>query len=387
MPFDKPVVIAHRGASGYLPEHTIAAYELAIEMGADYIEPDLVSTKDGVLVARHENFINETTDVADRLDFADRRRVKVIDGVELDGWFTEDFTLAELKTLRAKERIPGLRPDNVGYGGQFEIATFDEILALAKKYSVDGRTIGIYPETKHPSYFASIGLPLERKLVDQLSAAGYTGADAPVCIQSFEVANLKALRQVTDLPLIQLIEDDKDKPAPQDFVLARDPRTYVDMLTPKGLAEIATYADGIGPSKRQIIPWDEDGTLGTPTSLVDDAHRVGLLVHPYTFRLENDFLPADFRIGSNPSGHGDLARELDTYLAAGIDGMFSDFADLAVAAKARARSANTPLHTASAALGPAPRRSTSSPDPSAAAADRKAAAKPDSRRSPGGRQL
>jgi glycerophosphoryl diester phosphodiesterase len=303
---ERPIVIAHRGASGYRPEHTLASYELAIEMGADFIEPDLVPTKDGVLVARHENEISETTDVADRPEFADRRAAKRIDGAEVTGWFTEDFTLAEIKTLRAKERLPFRDPSR---NGRFEVPTLDEILDLARR-----RGAGVYPETKHPTYFRSIGLPLEETLVLALHAAGYRGRDAPVYIQSFEVGNLKALRRRTDLPLIQLLDAEG---GPFDLR-----ETYRDLATPSGLAEIATYADGIGPNKRLIVPVRPDGGLEAATPLVDDAHRAGLLVHPWTFRSDERFL--------SPAYQGEPAREYEHFFSLGVDGVFSDFPDVAL---------------------------------------------------------
>lgn len=320
----KPIVIAHRGASGERPEHTLAAYQLAIEQGADFIEPDLVMTKDGQLVARHENDITGTTDVASRTEFADRKRSKTIDGVSHSGWFTEDFTLAELKTLRAKERLPQLRRGNSAFDGQFEVPTLREIIALAKEASArTGRTIGIYPETKHPSYFASIGLPMEAVLVAELKAAGWDRADAPVFIQSFEVNNLKALKQLTKAPLIQLMAADggpADKAQP----------SYKAMATPQGLKAIAAYAAGIGPQKDMVVAGD-----GSVSPLVADAHAVGLKVHPWTFRAENFFLPMSLRTGSNPADHGDMAAEIARFLAAGVDGLFTDHPYLGVQARDR----------------------------------------------------
>lgn len=329
---EAPIVIGHRGASGYRPEHTLASYQLAVDLGADFIEPDLVSTKDGVLVARHENEISATTDVEDHPEFADRHTTKTIDGEELSGWFTEDFTLAELKTLRATERIPELRPDHTAFDGRFEIPTLQEVVDLAKREGV-----GIYPETKHPSYFDSVGLSLEEPLVDVLHASGYSGPNAPVFIQSFETANLRELRTMTQLPLVQLIGGEGQ---PYDFVLAGDPRTYDDLVTREGLAEIATYAQGIGPDKNRIIPRDDQDRLQEPTSLVTDAHRAGLLVHPYTFRNENAFLPADLRQGDPDSpaylrATGDAPAEYERFYALGIDGLFSDHPDTAVAVRSR----------------------------------------------------
>ena len=284
-----PLVIGHRGASGYRPEHTLASYDLAIAMGADYIEPDLVATKDGVLIARHENEIGGTTDAAAR--FPDRKAAKTVDGRRVEGWFAEDFTLAEIKTLHARERLP-FRDHS--FDGRFEVPTFQEIIDLAKRRSREtGRTIGLYPETKHPSYHAEIGLPLEARLLEVLAANGYADETAPVFIQSFEVANLKALKVMTRIRLVQLMGEARDRP--YDFVRAGDPRTYGDLTNPAALAAIAAYAAGIGPSKRLIVPANPDGHLAAPTSLVADAHRAGLLVHPYTFRSEPRFLAPDYR--------------------------------------------------------------------------------------------
>ena len=321
-----PIIIAHRGASGERPEHTIASYTLAIEQGADYIEPDLVLTKDGVLVARHENEISETTDVADKPEFADRKTTKTIDGAKMIGWFTEDFTLAELKTLRAKERLPMLRKANTAYDGQFEIPTFEEIILLAKaKERESGRRIGIYPETKHPTYFASIDLPHEAPLLAILEKHGYRAKEDPLFIQSFEVGNLKALRGKTKLRLIQLMSKD-DGPAD-------DPATkYAAMSTPEGLKSIATYADGIGVEKAMVIPRTLLGNLGEPTSLVADAHMAGAGVHIWPLRPEKYFLALGPRSGLNPAGHGDLVAEIKAFLATGIDGFFSDNVAEAVAA-------------------------------------------------------
>lgn len=320
-PLSPPIVIAHRGVSGLRPEHTLASYELAIEQGADFIEPDLVPTRDGVLVARHENDITDTTDVAKHPEFAARKTTKVIDGEKHTGWFTEDFTLVELKTLRAKERLPMLRPDNMKFDGQFEIPTFAEIIALAKKRSVGGRTIGIYPETKHPTYFASIGLPTNEKLVAQLNAAGWKDATAPVFIQSFEVNNLKALHKLTRVRLIQLMDASG---APADGAAP----SYAAMATPEGLKAIATYAWGIGPNKDLVMKGND-----LPSTIVADAHKAGLRVHPWTFRAENFFLPASMRVGINPRGHGRLSDEIQRYLELGIDGFFTDFAGIGVEAR------------------------------------------------------
>jgi glycerophosphoryl diester phosphodiesterase len=317
-----PLIIAHRGASGYRPEHTLEAYELAIELGADFIEPDLVSTRDGVLIARHENDLSETTDVAGHPEFADRRRTKRVGRIERTGWFSEDFTLAEIKTLRAKERLPSR---DQSYNGEFQVPTFQEVLDLAgRKGAETRRTIGVYPETKHPTYFRSLGLPLEEPLLAALHGAGYRGKDAAVYIQSFETGNLRELRRRTDLPLIQLLEVEGQ---PFDLTAAGDSRTYRDLAAPEGLAAIATYADGIGPNKRLIVPIDAGGRLQPPTSLVADAHRAGLLVHAWTFRSDGPFLALNYE--------GDHRREYEQFFRLGVDGVFSDFTDHAVAARAK----------------------------------------------------
>ena len=325
-----PLVIAHRGASAYRPEHTLAAYRLAIGMGADFIEPDLVSTKDGVLVARHENEIGGTTDVASHPEFASRRTTKVIDGTPLTGWFTEDFTLAELKTLRAKERIPQLRPANTAFDGEYEIPTLQEVIALAKAEGV-----GIYPETKHPTYFDAIGLSLEEPLVAALEANGLDKPSSKVFVQSFEVSNLQQLDTMIRVPLVQLTSASG---RPYDFTAAGDPRTYADLTSPSGLKGVAKYADGLGPEKSQIVPRDAQNRLTAPTTLVRDAHRAGLVVHPYTFRPENNFLPADFREGDPASpeylrARGDAPGELALFYRLGVDGVFADNADTAVATR------------------------------------------------------
>ncbi len=318
-----PLVIGHRGASGYRPEHTIAAYELAIQMGADYIEPDIVSTKDGILIARHENDISETTDVANRPEFSNRKTTKKIDGKDVTAWFTEDFTLAEIKTLRAKERLPFR---NHSFDGRFEIPTLQEVIDLAKRKSVQiGRTVGIYPETKYPTYFQSINLPLEKPLVTILKANGYTSKNDPVFIQSFEVENLKRLDKMTDLPLIQLLDEANKQP--YDFVVKGDSRTYGDLTSPKELAKIAEYADGLGPYKRLIVPAGEDKRLKPTTSLINDAHAVGLRVHTWTFRNEDQYLAPDY--------NGNFQAEYEQFFKLGIDGVFSDFPDTAVTARNR----------------------------------------------------
>jgi glycerophosphoryl diester phosphodiesterase len=294
-----PLIIGHRGASGHRPEHTLASYRLAAEMGADYIEPDLVSTKDGVLIARHENEIGGTTDVA--VKFPDRKRTKTIDGQSIDGWFSEDFTLAEIKTLRATERLAFRSHD---YDGRFEIATFEEVIVLAKQLGRElGRTIGIYPETKHPTYFRGIGLPLEERLLQALDKHGWNSREAPVFIQSFEAGNLRALRKQTTVRLIQLAATGA-------------------VVEGERLKDIATYADGIGPEKRLIIPVKPDGSVGPPTDLVARAHALGLLVHAYTLRIDKQFLPAGY--------NGNAAEEFRQFRDAGVDGFFTDFPDVAV---------------------------------------------------------
>jgi len=324
-------VIAHRGASCHRPEHTLASYALAIRQGADYIEPDLVSTKDGFLVARHENEISGTTDVADHPEFADRRATKVVDGREVTGWFTEDFTLCELKTLRAKERLPGVRPGNTRFDGKFKVPTFDEVLRLAATASRrNGRGIGVYPETKHPTYFDSIGLSLEEPLLQTLRRHDLDHRGSRVIIQSFETKNLRELSRHTQVPLVQLIDS---AGAPYDFVASGDHRGYRDLTTPAGLKEVARYADGIGAHKDLVLPRDPTtGATGEPSDLVGDAHRERLLVHVWTLRVENQFLATNFRNGTDPNAPGDLRAEVRAFLDAGVDGMFSDNPDLAVGA-------------------------------------------------------
>ena len=337
----KPVVIAHRGASGYFPEHTLAAYAAAIDMGADYIEPDLVMTRDGELIARHEIALaivdpatgeigEATTNVHTLPQFAARRTTKRIDGKEGTGWFAEDFTAQEIKTLRARERIPRTRPANAAHDDRYEIPTLQEIIDLAKAEArARGRTIGIYPETKHPSYHAAIGLPLEPPLLRILADNGWNDERAPVYIQSFETANLRALRRATRVRLIQLLGASG---RPWDFAASGDPRTYADLATPAGLAEIARYADGVGPNKALVIPRGPDGALAQPGTFVRDAHAAGLLVHPWTFRAENEFLPREFRRGTERAARGDGEGEIAAFLQAGIDGFFTDHPDIGVAA-------------------------------------------------------
>lgn len=314
-----PIVIAHRGASAQLPEHTLEAYKLAIAQGADYIEPDLVPTMDGHLVARHENEIGGTTDVASRAEFADRRKTKVVDGEQVDGWFTEDFTLAELKSLHARERLPQLRAGNARHDGKYLIPTLEEIIALARAEGAKrGRPVGLYIETKHPSYFRGLGLPLEERLLAVLRAEGLDAPGAPVFIQSFETGNLRMLATQTRLPLIQLMAAEGG-PADQPDL------RYADMATPAGLATIASYARGVGVEKAMVIPRTKDEQLAAPSSLLRDAHATGLLVHVWTFRPENYFLPKEQRTNGSPADHGDLRGELRQFLKIGIDGLFSDY--------------------------------------------------------------
>ena len=334
-----PIVIGHRGASGYRPEHTLSAYELAIMQGASYIEPDVVMTKDRSLIARHEPvlaavesttgaLIEATTNVHELPRFASRKATRTIDGRSVTGWFAQDFTLEEIKTLNARERLPELRPNNGTFLDE-RIPTLQEVIDLAKVKSTQlGRTIGVYPELKHSTYHFAAGLPMEHALVQVLAANGWNHAAAPVYIQSFEVGNLKYLNTLTGVKLVQLFNVTGK---PYDFVVMGDPRTYDDLATAAGLFEVSTYASGAGANKLQIIPRNPDGTLGKPTSFSADAHAAGLEVHAWTFRAENFFLPADFKRGSDPAPCGDLKGELAAYLATGIDGFFTDHPDIGVA--------------------------------------------------------
>ena len=341
--FAHPLVIAHRGVPGLRLEHTRPSYDLAIDDGADYIEPDVVASRDGHLIVRHENEIGSTTDVAGHPEFTDRRTTKTVDGVEKDGWFTEDFTLDELKTLRATERIPDVRPRNAELDGIEEILTFDEVVAIAENgYRRRGTPVGVYVETKHPTYFAGIGLDLNDLLIDALERLGLnheavpSAAPAPapppvpVIIQSFESGNLQDIRERSPLFLVQLVSP---KGAPADLVAAGNSRSYADLLTTEGLEHVASYADAIGPHKSLVIPLDDAGDLGEPTDLVERAHEAGLGVHIWTMRDENAFLPANLRIGSERSDYGDMLPEYYAFLDAGIDGMFSDFTQTAVQAR------------------------------------------------------
>ena len=353
----RPLVIAHRGASGYRPEHTLAAYQLALDQGADFIEPDLVATLDGVLICRHENALavlhadgslnltETSTDVYRRADFAARLVTKRIDGRAVRGWFSEDFTLSEIKTLRAIERLPALRPTNTQYNGHFEIPSFAEVIELIKAHAVrTGHRAGVYPETKHPSYFledgffqtgARIGIHLGRALVATLVDHRFTDPTR-VFIQSFEIGNLQELRRQIlpaaglAFPLIQLI-DAHD--APYDTLLAGQPQPHAALLTPPGLQEIARYAAGIGPFKQLLIPRSADGALSSPTPVIEHAHAAGLEVHAWTFRAENYFLPAPQRRGTQVAARGALEDEIRAHFAAGLDGVFSDHPDYALRAR------------------------------------------------------
>jgi len=336
----RPFVIAHRGASGYVPEHTLAGYFIAIQQGADYVEPDLVLSKDGALLARHENEIGGTTDVSAHPEFAHRKTTKSIDGATVAGWFTEDFTLAELKTLRARERLPELRKANTRYDGAFGIPTFDEVLDLvaaadaqrAEAARASGLPppprIGVYPETKHPSYFAQLGLTFDERMLDALGRHGYSKRSDPICLQSFEVANLKALRRQTDLPIVQLIERQGQ---PFDFTLSGDRRSYADLMSEQGLRDIATYADAIGPHKGMVVEFGAEGAR--ETGLGRRARAAGLGIHVWTLRAENEFLPEALRSSSDPAAPGDLNTEIHALLDAGVTGLFSDHPDLAVRAR------------------------------------------------------
>ncbi|MEW2630515.1 glycerophosphodiester phosphodiesterase [Streptomyces sp. NPDC048389] len=331
-----PAVIAHRGASGYRPEHTMGAYRLALDMGAHVIEQDVVPTKDGHLVCRHENDITGTTDVADHPEFASRRTTKSVDGVSLTGWFTEDFTLAELKTLRAKERIPGTRQENTLYDGRWTVPTFEEVLRWAEKEGRRrGRPVWLHVETKHPSYFRGIGLGLEERLAKLLRRYGRHRADSPTFLQSFEPTSMERMARLVATPRVVLLWTPDDRP--WDFREAGDPRTVADLITGEGLDWIARFAQGIGPLLDLVIPKDADGRLTEPTTLVRDAHARGLVLHPYTMRNENTFLPADFRRGTDPDAYGDVFGAYRAYFATGIDGIFTDNPDTGLLAASDVR--------------------------------------------------
>lgn len=334
-----PLVLAHRGASGHRPEHTLAAYELSVAMGADYIEPDLVMTRDGVLVDRHEPEIGSTTDVAARPEFADRRRTKVLDGKSVDGWWVEDFTLEEFKSLRAVERLPKIRPANTAFDGQEDVPTFEELLVLRERLSAEyGREIGIIPEIKHSTYLHALGFDPERSTIELVERFGLNHHDAPLWIQSFEVGNLTRLREEFGYEAALVFLNEYGE-APYDYVAAGDPRGYAEMLRPAGLDRMAEWVDAIGPEKAFVYGTDAAGNLTEPTSLVADAHAAGLLVTPWTFRAENHFLPPEFRVPDEtgtirPEVHGRAVAEAERYLEAGIDGMFCDNTDIFATAKA-----------------------------------------------------
>ncbi|SEQ78204.1 glycerophosphoryl diester phosphodiesterase [Streptomyces sp. yr375] len=329
-----PTIIGHRGASGYRPEHTFGSYQLALDLGADIVEAgDLVPTKDGHLVCRHEPEIGGTTDVADHPEFAARRTTKVLDGIPTTGWFTEDFTLAELKRLRAIERIPANRPHNTLYNGRWQIPTFEEVLKWQDEQTRKrGKQVWIYPETKHPTYFRKLGLGLEERVAKLLHKYGKDKKNSPVILQSFEPGSIQRLNKLVDNPLVVLLSSADSRP--WDFVEAGDPRTTADLVTRAGLREIAGYAQGIGPTLDLVIPKDAAGNLTTPTTLVKDAHAVGLILHPYTMRNENPFLPANFRKGTDADAYGDVFGAYRTYFATGIDGVFTDNADTGLLARA-----------------------------------------------------
>jgi len=337
-PASKPTLYAHRGASALRPEHTLASYAKAIQDGADFVEPDLVCTKDGVLVARHENAITDTTDVATRPEFASRKNRKVIDGEAHEGWFVSDFTLAELKTLRAVERLPKMR--GTACDGQFQVVSFEEVIDfVAAEAAARGRTIGLIPELKHSPWFAAAGLALEQRFVSTLQAHDYTRR-APVVVQSFETANLRQLRKTLGKPanvtLAQLVVagGKYDALRPADVALQGGSLSYGEMVSARGLRELAKYADVVAPITRAVIPLGADERLARPTSLVADAHAAGLQVVAWTFRPENAFLAADFRNGDGPNARNEAGSiaEMWRYLETGIDGLFSDDPALARAA-------------------------------------------------------
>ncbi|MEU6868210.1 glycerophosphodiester phosphodiesterase [Streptomyces sp. NPDC046876] len=321
-----PLVIGHRGACGYRPEHTLGSYALALDLGADVVEQDLVPTRDGHLVCRHENEIGGTTDVADRREFASRRTTKTVDGVAVTGWFTEDFTLAELKTLRAKERIPAVRQRGTLYDGRWDVPTFEEVLRWAEQEGKRrGRRIWLHVETKHPTYFRGLGLGLEEPLARLLRRYGRDGRTAPVFLQSFEPSSIQRLGRLVAAPRVVLLGAANTRP--WDFEAAGDRRTVADLVTPDGLKWIAGFAQGIGPTMDLILPRDAAGRLGAPTTLVKDAHAQGLVLHPYTARNENSFLPAEYRKGTDPAAYGDAFGAFRTYFEQGIDGIFTDNPD------------------------------------------------------------
>ena len=327
-----PAVIGHRGAPGYRPEHTLGSYQLALDLGADLIELDVVPTKDGHLVCRHENDITGTTDVADHPEFAERRTTKTVDGEERTGWFTEDFTLAELKTLKARERVPGRRPGNTLYDDRWRIPAYAEVLDWAREQGRRGRRVRLCTETKHPEHFRALGLELEEWLARLLRLHGLDGADAPLILQSFEPSSMRRMAGLVRTPRLVLLGEAHTRP--WDFAESGDRRTVADLVTPHGLREIAGYAQGIGPATRLVIPERQDGTLDRPSALVRDAHAAGLFVHSWTLRNENAFLPREFRRGEDPNAYGDVFGAARAYFETGIDGIFADQPDTALLAAA-----------------------------------------------------
>ena len=328
-----PIVIAHRGASGYRPEHTLAAYSTAALQGADYIELDLVSTRDGQLIARHDNLLNLSTDVANRAEFSDRKVDKIIDGRPLTGWFSEDFTLEEIRQLRAVERIANIRPQNAVHSGAYTVPLLSEVIAVIRSLeTMLGRKIGLYIELKHPTHFEAVGLAMEKTLVDELTRNGYSDAEHPVILQSFETESLRELNALTNLRLVQLLGISG---APYDVEAASGRQTFATMASAQGLVEIATYADGVGPNKDLLIPRDAAGELSLTdaTRFVEDAHAAGLIVHPYTFRAENAFLPVNLRSSQDDMEFGDAVGEITAFLELGIDGFFTDHSSIGVLAR------------------------------------------------------
>lgn len=331
-----PLILGHRGAAGERPEHTLTGYRLAVAEGADFIEPDLVMTKDGVLIDRHENEIGATTDVAAHREFADRKTTKTIDGRKVTGWFSEDFTLAEIKTLRARERLPELRKANTAYDGKDQVLTFQEVIDIARTEGAKAhRTVGVYAELKHPTYFKGIGLPMEATFVKVVRLNKLDRRDAPFYFQCFELTPLRAVRGMMNVKTTFLMDN---AGAPADLVAAGDRRTYADLAKPAELKAMAPFVDGIGPSTDLIVPRDANGASLPPTTLVADAHAAGLAVHPFTFRAENAFLPLELRQVkqgelTDPAAHGDLHRQFLQYFRMGVDGVFTDFPDLGVAAR------------------------------------------------------
>lgn len=326
-----PAVVAHRGASGHRPEHTLDAYRTAIRMGVDDIELDLVATRDGVLVARHDLELSTTTDVARRAEFAHLRRTLTVDGVAQRGWFVQDFTLPELKTLATRERMPSTRPGNTAYDGAEGVPTLTEVLAMVGAESIRrGRPVGVLLELKHATHHDAAGLPLDVPLLRELSRHGLDHPWARVGLLSFETTILRRLAGRTRLPLIQLLDTPRRRPA--DLVASGDPRTYGDLLCPEGLAWVDEYADGIGPHTSLVLPRDALGAIGAPSALVRDAHRRGLTVHVWTLRGENRFLPSNLRHGEAPDALGDMAAEVRALLGAGVDGLITDHPEAALAA-------------------------------------------------------